>query len=57
MSVRKESKDGNIFEKALQEYIRLLQVRPVVTKAVTRQADDASLLLLYELTFSLLSHI
>ncbi|XP_025092143.1 peroxisomal membrane protein 2-like [Pomacea canaliculata] len=35
MSLSKGEKKGNIFEKALTEYLRLLQRRPVVTKAVT----------------------
>ncbi|KAL8577500.1 hypothetical protein ACOMHN_023473 [Nucella lapillus] len=35
MSVSKEAKKGNIFERALNEYVRLLQQRPVLTKSVT----------------------
>lgn len=29
------SKDGNVFDKALKEYLRLLQKRPILTKSVT----------------------
>lgn len=36
MSVSKDAKDGNIFERALKEYVRLLQQRPVLTKSVTK---------------------
>ncbi|KAK7505993.1 hypothetical protein BaRGS_00002715 [Batillaria attramentaria] len=35
MSVSKHGKDGSIFERALKEYVRLLQQRPVLTKSVT----------------------
>lgn len=35
MSFSKEEKKGNIFDRALKEYVRLLQQRPVLTKSVT----------------------
>ncbi|KAK7087830.1 peroxisomal membrane protein 2-like [Littorina saxatilis] len=41
MSVSKDAKDGNIFERALKEYVRLLQQRPVLTKSVTNACVSA----------------
>ncbi|XP_076472951.1 peroxisomal membrane protein 2-like [Babylonia areolata] len=35
MSASKDAKKGNILERALKEYVRLLQQRPVLTKSVT----------------------
>lgn len=41
MSLSKDSSNENPFEKALNTYIKLLQTRPVLTKAVTSSAVSA----------------